>query len=201
MQEQYYDQLLNIETSEVQKGFHSSFHYHRYEPTPYEALVFLFEQYSITSKDSIIDFGCGKGRMNFFAHHFFGARATGIEMDETFYEEALQNRRRYWLKRREIGDQLQFFQCLAETYSISKEDNVFYFFNPFTVQIFMKVVRNILASYEVEPRKLDIILYYPANEYTYYLEEQTPFYLFQEVLLPRYEYNPYEKFLIYRLDC
>ncbi|AST90244.1 SAM-dependent methyltransferase [Sutcliffiella cohnii] len=201
MQEQYYDQLLNIETSEVQKGFHSSFHYHRYEPTPYEALVLFFEQYSLTNKDRIIDFGCGKGRLNFFVHHFFGTRATGIEMDETFYKEALQNRRKYWLKRREIGDQIQFFQCLAENYSISKEDNVFYFFNPFTVQIFMKVVRNILASYEVEPRKLDIILYYPANEYTYYLEEQTPFYLFQEVLLPRYEHNPYEKFLIYRLDC
>ena len=36
--------LLNIETSGVDK-YHTSHLYHRYEPTPYEMLNYLFEQY------------------------------------------------------------------------------------------------------------------------------------------------------------
>jgi cyclopropane fatty-acyl-phospholipid synthase-like methyltransferase len=86
MEDPNYDELLNIETEGNQRGYNKSFHYHRYEPTPYSALEKLFEEYELTSSDHIVDFGCGKGRLNFFIHHLFQASVTGIEMSEKLYD-------------------------------------------------------------------------------------------------------------------
>ncbi|MEI2400962.1 SAM-dependent methyltransferase, partial [Paenibacillus phytohabitans] len=35
MDDKYYDAILQVKTGGGQKGFSSSVHYHRYEPTPY----------------------------------------------------------------------------------------------------------------------------------------------------------------------
>ncbi|MBS4175578.1 methyltransferase [Bacillus sp. FJAT-49736] len=201
MKDKYFDALLNIKTREEQKGFLKSMHYHRYEPTPYEALETLFQEYELTSKDRIVDFGCGKGRLNFYIHHFFHAAVTGIEMNERFIRDAMANRESYLKRNLHGSNKIHFHCCLAEDYEINPRDNRFYFFNPFSVQIFMKVVNHILQSVEKMQRVVDLILYYPSNEYVYFLENQTSFTLLQEVLLPDlFEQNPNERFLIYRLD-
>ncbi|WP_419882920.1 SAM-dependent methyltransferase [Peribacillus sp. B-H-3] len=200
MNEKYYDALLNIKTGGDQKGFHQSLHYHRYEPTPYSALEHLFTQHELESSDRIVDFGCGKGRLNFYIHHLFSAHVTGIEMDENFYREALENRKSYQKKNRHAPERIQFQCTLAQNYEIHPADNVFYFFNPFSVQIFMGVVKNILQSVEENKREIELILYYGSEDYTFFLENQTAFELREQVLLPGlYESNPFEKFLIYRL--
>jgi SAM-dependent methyltransferase len=200
MKEQYYDTLLNIHTHGKQKGFHPSVHYNRYEPTPYQALETLFAQYVLKGSDRIVDFGCGRGRLNFFVHHLFHTSAVGIEMDQTFYEEALENKRNYIKKHRKGNDQIQFQCSLAEEYKVDSADNRFYFFNPFSLQIFMRTINNILRSVEKRPRQIEIILYYAPEEYLYFLENQTAFELKEEVILPDlYEQNPYVKFLIYHL--
>ena len=200
MKEQYFDKLLNIHTQGSQKGFHPSVHYNRYEPTPYHALEILFNQYPLKNSDRMVDFGCGKGRLNFYVHYFFQASAVGIEMDQSFYEEALENKRNYIKKHRKGKESIHFQCCLAEEYKIDSKDNRFYFFNPFSLQIFIKTVNSILLSVEKSPREVEIILYYAPEEYLFFLENQTAFELKEEVILPGlYERNPYEKFLIYRL--
>ncbi|MDM5153176.1 methyltransferase [Bacillus sp. DX1.1] len=200
MNEQYYDALLNIKTVGDQKGFNKSLHYHRYEPTPYSALETLFNQYNLKSSDRVVDFGCGKGRLNFYIHHVCGASAVGIEMNETFYEEAMENRERYAKKVRSSKDQIQFQCCLAQRYEIDPRDNRFYFFNPFSVQVFMNVINNILVSVEEAGRQIELILYYPSEDYIYFLDNQTAFELKEEVRLPgMYERNGNERFLVYRL--
>jgi SAM-dependent methyltransferase len=197
VKERYYDELLNIHTAEKQKGFNKSSHYYRYEPTPYSALEDLFNEYELKSSDHVVDFGCGKGRLNFYINHFFNAYVTGIEMNETFYLEAIENLNSY---EKESNDKIQFCCCLAEEYQIDPFENRFYFFNPFSVQIFMKVVNNILLSVEESERDVELILYYPSDDYIYYLENDTVFELKQEVKIPGlYEFVPYERFLIYRL--
>lgn len=199
MSEQYYDKLLNIETSEEQAGFYKSFHFHRYEPTPYSALEILFKQYELRSGDRVVDFGCGKGRLNFYIHYFYGSDVIGVEMNETFYEEALENRDYYLEAVEENGGQIHFECCLAQEYEVDSRDNRFYFFNPFSVQVFMNVVNNILLSVERVEREVELILYYPSADYIYFLEYQTAFELKKEVRLPGlYESNPNERFLVYR---
>ena len=93
MKDQDYDDLLNIETGERQVRFYKSFHYHPYEPTPYSVLEILFNEYELNKDDHLVDFGCGKGRLNFYVHNRFQAKVTGIEMNELFFNNAIENLR------------------------------------------------------------------------------------------------------------
>ncbi len=200
MTEKNYDRLLNIETDAEQKGFHKSFHYHRYEPTPYQGLEQLFYHYKLKDGDRLVDFGCGRGRLPLFVHYLFRTSVVGIEMDRKFYEEAIKNRSRYIAKAKKSGHQIVFHHCLAEKYPINSADNRFYFFNPFSVQIFMKVIHNILHSVEKSERDIELILYYVAEDYLFYLENHTPFVLKEEIKIEGfYNHNQNERFLIYRL--
>ncbi|MDR6999053.1 SAM-dependent methyltransferase [Neobacillus niacini] len=200
MKEHLYDKQLNIKTGGDQMAPTKSFHYHRYEPTPYQALETLFEQYKLKSSDRVVDFGCGKGRLLFYTHHLFHPTVIGIEMNEVLYHEAIANREYYLQKAKLRTEKIQFQCCFAEEYLINPLDNCFYFFNPFTIQIFIKIVNNILVSAEKSSREIDLVLYYPSENYIYYLDNQTPFELQEEIILPDfYQNNPNERFLIYRL--
>ncbi|TMU85189.1 methyltransferase [Bacillus sp. BHET2] len=200
MKEYYYDKLLNIKTRQNQIGFHRSFHYHRYEPTPYVALEELFQQYKLKSSDRVVDFGCGKGRLNFFIHHLFQSTAIGVEMNDEFYDEAMENLTNYRQKAKVLGGTISFEHCLAEEYAVHRKDNRFYFFNPFSVQIFMKILNNILLSVETFPRDIEILLYYSSDDYVHYLEDHPLFELKKEIHLSgEYEQNEYERFLVYGL--
>jgi len=159
MKEKYYDELLRIKTRGEQQGHPSTLSYNRYEPTPYTALEKLFEYYSLNRRDHVVDFGCGKGRLNFYIHYFFQAAVSGVEMNEVFYNEAMMNLADYAKYR---SEKIHFYCCLAEEFNIQHVHNRFYFFNPFNVQIFRKVVNRILDSVEEYSRPADIILYYPS---------------------------------------
>ena len=199
MDEQYYEKLLNIKTSGEQKIFNKSVHYHRYEPTSYLALEALTKHYEFTMEDHIVDFGCGKGRLNFFINHFFNSSVTGIEMNNFFYKEALENKRNYFLKNKNKKDNINFLNCFAEKYNINPSDNKFYFFNPFSIEIFSKVIKNILASSAAYERIVDIILYYPSSDYTYFLDTNSAFQLINEIKVPyTHDNDSRHRFLIYR---
>lgn len=199
MMDKYYDKLLDIKTGEDQTS-PSGDHYFRYEPTPYTALEQLFELYRIEDDSRLVDFGCGKGRLNFFVHYLFQTPAMGVEMNEVFYQRAQENLDQYRRRHRVTSGQIQFYRCLAEEYRVLPSDGVFYFFNPFSVQIFMKVMGNILRSFEKSPRRLDVILYYPSDDYIFYLENETPFEFLTEVPVHGVSvHDPFERFSIYRL--
>lgn len=168
MEETNYDEMLNIKTEGEQKNFNDSLHYHRYEPTPYSALEHLFKKYALKRNDRIVDFGCGKGRLNFFIHHLYQSSVVGVEMNENFYKEAIENLNGYMKKRKNNNGNIEFHCCLAEEYDIDTKDNRFYFFNPFSVQIFMKTINNILLSFEKEPRQIELILFYASQDYIFF---------------------------------
>ncbi|HWO97213.1 MAG TPA: methyltransferase [Bacillus sp. (in: firmicutes)] len=200
MTEQFYDKLLNIQTEGDQKGFNKSFHYHPYEPTPYRALEKLFTKYELKSSDRLVDFGCGKGRLNFYVNHLYRTSVVGIEMNEILYQEAMGNRNSYLEKYKDRKGYIHFHCCLAEEYEIDPLDNRFYFFNPFSIQIFMKIIHNVLRSVEAVKRDIELILYYGSHDYIFFLENQTPFELKEEIILRGlYEKDDSERFLIYRL--
>ncbi|MFZ3589709.1 methyltransferase [Bacillus sp. DJP31] len=200
MKEKEYDDLLSISTGGNPKESSNSLHYHRYEPTPYRALEDLFSNYQLKSSDQIVDFGCGKGRLNFFVNDRFNCSVVGVEMNETLTKEATENRRSYVKKHPKGKKKIHFQCCLAEEYEIDPLDNVFYFFNPFTIQIFRKIINNILLSVEQSEREIELVLYYPSEDYIYFLENHTSFQLNSEIMLAEsYKKDPFERFLIYRL--
>ena len=200
MKEDYFEELLNINTQGNKREINHSLHYHPYEPTPYTALEELFKHYEVQPNDHVVDFGCGKGRLNFYLNYNFKIPVVGIEMNNNFFQEAINNRYNYLKKTNRKSDTIQFHCCLAEDYKIQRDDNRFYFFNPFSVQIFMKVLKNILISVEENKREIHLIFYYASDDYRYYLDQFTPFELIKEIPLPKqYAKNTYERFLIYRI--
>lgn len=201
MIEQDYERLLNIETKKEQKNFHQSLHYNRYEATPYSALELLFKEYKVCDSDYIVDYGCGKGRLLFYINHFFNSNVTGVEMDKNFYNDCLSNTNSYLLNHKKSIGIINFVNDFAENYIVSEKDNKFYFFNPFSIQIFMKIVDNILESIEKCNRVVDIVLYYPSDDYIYYLESCTAFTLIKEVKIDElFIKDSRERFLVYRLS-
>ncbi|MCM3568602.1 methyltransferase [Neobacillus mesonae] len=202
MKEHYYDRLLNINTrgDRLEGPAQKPLRYYPYEPTPYSALELLFEEYEVNKTDHVVDFGCGKGRLNFYLHYFFQASVTGIEMNETLYKAALENSKSYRRITKKRLDRIRFYCCLAEEYKIDPLDNRFYFFNPFSIQIFRSIINHIVISFENTERDIELILYYPSDDYIYFLEKETAFECKKEIILPHdYLRDAKERFLIYRL--
>lgn len=196
-----YENLLNINTCGEENWKDKFSHYHPYEATSYLALNKLFENYKVKENDYVVDFGCGKGRLIFYINYYFNANCCGIEMNKEFYKACLDNKSSYLNKNKKSKDKINFENNFAENYKISLNDNKFYFFNPFSLQIFIKVIDNILFSLEENLRSVELVLYYPSNDYIYYLENNTPFVIKDEIILDDlYVKDNNERFLIYKLS-
>lgn len=195
------DKRLNINTVGIQDVRHPNAHYNRYEATPYFALETLCESFSFEDNRNVVDFGCGKGRLSFYLHERLGISTTGIEMNEALWKKALENVQSYRTVHAYTEGSIQFIRGIAEEYSIQKSDCVFYFFNPFSIQIFMKVLNNIQQSVMNYEREVHIILYYPTAEYIQYIESKTSLEYVQEIRIPTlYDKNENERFVIYRFE-
>ncbi len=196
MNEQQYDRYLNIDTEGYQQGYPKKLDYHRYEPTPYKALEQLFSAYELPQKAVCVDIGCGKGRVPIYLHEKYRVRTKGIEMDPKFFAAAENNLLQYKEMHRSKVGSIEFYHQLAEEYDVQKHDNVFFFFNPFSIHIFRRVLNNIMASYEQSPRELHFIFYYPSPEYMDYLFHHPILTLKQEILIQG-ERNANERIVIF----
>lgn len=198
MNEQYFERLLNIDTAGFQYGFPKSVEYHRYEPTPYMALEQLFEHYELPQEAVVLDFGCGKGRVPIYLNYKFNISTIGVEMDPKFFVEAEHNKELYLKHVAKRKQPVLFQNGLAEEYVIQKEDNVFFFFNPFSVQIFRKVMHNIYSSFEENPRELHLLFYYPSETYMDFIRFETTLEFMHEVKL-KGNRNPNERICVFAL--
>jgi SAM-dependent methyltransferase len=196
MRDQDIDKSLHIITTGDQLNFYKSLQFHRYEATPYMHLQQLISEHTFTASDRIVDFGCGKGRLNFFLYHYTGATVTGVEMNVDYYKHALENRENY-RKKHGTDNRIHFFLGFAEEYPINPQDNQFYFFNPFSIHIFRNIIHRILQSVEENYREISLILYYASEEYIEFLESMGMFQLTSEVICSKG--NSFERFSIYGL--
>jgi len=116
----------------------------------------------IGQHDTVLDYGCRKGRVGFFLSHRAGAKAIGIEYDGRIYESALQNQK-------SARANAEFVLTRAEEYLVPESVNRCYFFNPFSGEILHKVMARIIESYYEHPREIYLFFYYPSDEYIAYL--------------------------------
>ena len=158
-----WDKLLQIKTT-GRDDSHSDQYRYPYEPTPYAVLERLANSGLIRKKDVVLDYGCGKGRVDFFLSYQTKARTVGIEYDERIYQVALENQKTAVSKER-----TEFVPMRAEEYKVPAEVNRFYFFNPFSVELLRKVMARIVESYYENPRECYLFFYYPSEEYISYL--------------------------------
>ena len=161
--ESTWDKLLQIKTSGRDDSNADQYRY-PYEPTPYSVLERLANSGLIRKKDVVLDYGCGKGRVDFFLSYQTKASALGIEYDERIYQGALDNK-----KTAVSGARTEFVMARAEEYEVPSEVNRYFFFNPFSVELLRKVMARIMDSYYENPRETYLFFYYPSEEYISYL--------------------------------
>lgn len=88
-----YDKLLKIKTTGRDDSRSDQYCY-PYEPTPYGVLERLAYCGYLGKKNHLIDYGCGKGRVDFFLAWQVRCRTTGVEYDERMTKAAEENRQR-----------------------------------------------------------------------------------------------------------
>ena len=161
--ELYWDTALKIRTL-GRDGTHADEYRYPYEPTPYAVLERLRDSGLIGENDVVLDYGCGKGRVDFFLSHETEARTIGVEYDESIYNYAVENQ-----KATPFGEKSRFFLGRAEAYEVPHEVTGCYFFNPFSVELLHTVMARILESYYEAPREIFLYFYFPSDEYVSYL--------------------------------
>ena len=161
--EQNLDKLLRIKTSGRDDSNADQYRY-PYEPTPYVVLERLANSGLIRKKDVLLDYGFGKGRVDFFLSYQTRAKCIGIEYDERIFAAAEEN-----LKTSVSAEKVEFRLGNAEGFQVPQEVNRCYFFNPFSVEVLKSVLARIRESYYESPREILLFFYYPSAEYISYL--------------------------------
>lgn len=161
--EMTWDQRLQIKTTGRDDSNADQYRY-PYEPTPYIVLERLANSGLIWENDVVLDYGCGKGRVDYFLSHQTHANTIGIEYDQRIYRSAIENQETALSRTK-----TEFVLTRAESYEVPIAVNRYYFFNPFSLEILRKVMARILESYYEHPRELFFFFYYPSEEYLSYL--------------------------------
>lgn len=158
-----WDKLLRIRTMGRDDSNADQYRY-PYEPTPYSVLERLANTGLIRKDNTLLDYGCGKGRVDFFLSYQTRCQSVGIEYDERIYEKAVENR-----ETAASSGRVFFELANAENFPVSEKVDRIYFFNPFSLEILQKVISRILDSYYEKPRTIQMFFYYPSDEYISYL--------------------------------
>ncbi len=163
MTENQWDKLLRIRTT-GRDDSHSDSYRFPYEPTPYPVLERLADSGFITKKNTVLDYGCGKGRVSFFLSYQLRCRSVGIEYDDRIYGAAVENR-----MSAVSGERVELVLAKAEDFAVPQAADRMFFFNPFSVEILKSVVNRILESWYENPGEIFLFFYYPSDEYVSYL--------------------------------
>ena len=163
MNEEKWDRLLQIRTS-GRDDSHADQYRYPYEPTPYCVLERLADSGYLRKGNTLLDYGCGKGRVEFFLSWQTRCRSIGIEYDERIYEKAVENQ-----KRAAAAGRVTFELVNAEQFQVPEEADRVYFFNPFSLEILQKVISRIIDPYYAAPREILLFFYYPSDEYISFL--------------------------------
>ena len=163
MSEEKWDSLLHIQTT-GRDDSHSDQYRYPYEPTPYSVLERLANSGYIRKENTLLDYGCGKGRVEFFLSWQTRCRSIGIEYDERIYRKAVENQ-----QTAVSAGRVNFCGEDASQFELPDSVDRIYFFNPFSVEILRKVIHRVLESYYAVPREILLFFYYPSDEYISYL--------------------------------
>ena len=161
------DKFLKIKTN-GRDDSNSNFTNYPYEATPYKVLQNLGNSGYITKRDTIIDYGCGKGRVDFYLAYMTKAKMIGIEYDERLFNSAIENQ-----KKAISASRVSFVNTCASLYEVPTDVTAVYFFNPFSTTILKEVLKNIRLSKEQSDREIKLFFYYPSKEYISFLEKNT----------------------------
>ena len=168
MTEQEWEQLLQIKTA-GRDDSQSDGEHHPYEPTDYSVLERLANSGYIRKKDTLVDYGSGKGRVSIFMTYQTGCRSIGIEYDERLWQKAMVN-----AKSAAARSRVSFILADAAEYELPDETDCCFFFNPFALHTLKRVLGQIFDSLQRRPRPLRIFFYYPYEDVQLFWQASQP---------------------------
>ncbi|SFW62735.1 class I SAM-dependent methyltransferase [Selenomonas ruminantium] len=191
-----WDKLLHIKTTGRDDTISDLVRY-PYEPTDYTVLEQLARSGYIDKRNTVVDYGCGKGRVSFFLTSQTKCHAIGIEYNPRLYERACTNQ-----QTTPRGNRVTLLQQDAVNFTVPEQVDCCFFFNPFAVEILSTVLDNLQDSCKNAPRDILLIFYYPSPAYTEYLAELSHLTLIDTIdCRPGEKYSdPREKLLVFRLS-
>ena len=162
-EEKQWDRLLKIKTLGRDDSNADQYRY-PYEPTPYAVLERLANSGRIRKGDTLLDYGCGKGRVDCYLSYQTRCHSIGVEYDPRIYETAAENQ-----KTAVSGGRTEFVLADAGEFPVPGAVNRAYFCNPVSVELLQRVIRRILDSWYEVSREIRLFFYDPSDEYLAYL--------------------------------
>lgn len=130
-----------------------------YAATPYRVFRRIFRRLPAACfKGSLIDYGCGRGRVPVLAASLPFRRVIGIELSEALHREALKNVARARVPRRA---KVEILRVDATKFSVPDDVTAAYFYNPFGRSTTEKVLERIVESLRRRPREFWLLAYNP----------------------------------------
>lgn len=118
------DKFLKIKTSGRDDSNANLINY-PYEPTPYSVLQMIVNSGYLNKNDVVVDFGSGKGRVDFFLAYSIKCQMIAVEYDERLYNRAIENQ-----KTSISGKRVQFVLTNASNFKIPSDVTAAYFLIP-----------------------------------------------------------------------
>ena len=110
---------------------------------------------------TFVDFGSGKGRALLTALRFPFKRIIGVEYSEQLNEVARSNVSRFPNNEKRCTE-VDIVCADAAKFPIPQTPLIIFLFNPFGRSVMSEVVRNVLTSFQEDPRRI-IVLYFNAT--------------------------------------
>jgi len=137
-----------------------------YAPSYYTPLKKIFSLIPNKSKLNFVDIGCGKGKVLLIASNFDFKKISGIDIDEKLLKICRKNISIYQ-KAKKTKIKITVKKINADSYN-TDDDNVFYFFNPFSYIILNKILKKIKRN----GKKETYIIYCATKTDNYILNSQ-----------------------------
>lgn len=152
------EQLENLNIDSPNKS-HGGY----YEGTNAYIFKNAFSLFKIDAPNScFIDFGSGKGKAMFMAAEMGFRKVIGVEFSSELVEICRANLEIFKAKSKSKTE-FEIIHMDASQYEIPAEADLLFFSNPFNETLTLKVIENILRSYDHAPRELWVIHLYPQG--------------------------------------
>lgn len=130
------DRKLNINTRGIiDWPLGVNLEYFRAESTLYRDLKRFKKYYIFLPNSKLVDFGSGKGRIIYYFNNHLKISTVGIEYNDLAFQHLSSNFQSYAKKYSTLSKKITIYKMKAENYKIKTDENIFYFFNPFTFNL------------------------------------------------------------------
>jgi len=155
----YYEKYFDVNTEGLMLNEDPGIDHHEsvpYSSVHYRHIFAMLNKLPVDKNNStLLDYGCGKGRVIIAAASYPYKKIIGVELSNLI-NVARNNVDK--MKHRKTKH-IEIIQCDAIDFIVPSDVNIIYFFNPFRGSILKNVTRNIHASYKDTPRKICIIFF------------------------------------------